>query len=109
MSDFVELLQKYIDADPDLTESGLAKKAGLNNSTIRQMIKYNRSPRIDNALKICKALGMTIEGFMAGSQDPVRAELLFLIDQLSSEELHVLRGAARGIVGEHSAAEEKSP
>ena len=65
MKTFVEILAERIASDPNLTDSGLAGRAGLDNSTIRQMIKLNRSPRIDTALKIVHALGETLESFMA--------------------------------------------
>ena len=52
MRDFVDILADRIAADPSLTEAGLAKAAGLDNSTIRQMIRHHRHPRIDTALKI---------------------------------------------------------
>lgn len=94
---FIEILSDKIDADPDLTEAGLATKAGLNNSTIRQMIKNKRSPRIDTAMKICRALNTTLEDFFAENTDPVRSELSFLIDQLSDQERGFLLSAAKGI------------
>ena len=57
MTEFVDILLERLAENPDITESGLARKAGLDNSTIRQMIKFRRSPRIDTAVKICRALG----------------------------------------------------
>lgn len=97
MDSFVSILKARIEDDPDLSAAGLAKAAGLDNSTIRQMIARDRSPRIDTALKICRALGVTLEKFMAGGRDPVRAELHFLIDQLSNAEIDLLLNAARGL------------
>jgi len=74
MLSFVDILEKRIEADPSLTAAGLAKRAGLDNSTIRTMIRDRRSPRIDTALKICQALGETVESFMSQSRDPVTSE-----------------------------------
>lgn len=102
---FVEILKARIDSDPDLTVSGLASAADLDNSTIRQMIKFNRSPRIDTAFKICRALGETVEGFLSGARDPVTAEILFHLEQLSDSERRILLSAVRGIrVHDHEKA-----
>lgn len=104
--DFVDILAARIAGDPDLTEAGLAKKAGLNNSTIRQMIKHRRSPRIETAVKICRALGETVESFLSKNRDPVMSEILFHLEQLSAEERRLLLGAARGLrEGRHEEAQ----
>lgn len=95
--EFVDILAERIASDPELTEAGLAVKAGLDNSTIRQMIKHRRSPRIDTAVKICRALGETVESFLSQSRDPVMSEILFHLEQLSPEERRLLLSAARGL------------
>ena len=105
MTDFVEILIQRIADDPNLSDAGLAVKAGLNNSTIRQMIKSRRNPRIDTAMKICHALGETVETFMSQRRDPVMSELLFHLEQLSAEERNLLLDAARGLTARHRAEE----
>ncbi len=105
MSDFVEILIQRIKSDPELTEAGLAVRAGLDNSTIRQMIKNHRNPRIDTAMKICHALGETVETFMSQrASDPVMSELLFHLEQLTAEERAMLLAAAKGLRAHHPAA-----
>ncbi len=104
MKEFVQILAERIEADPDLTESGLALRADLDNSTIRQMIKHQRSPRIDTALKICRALGETVESFMSQGQDPVTKEIQLLLQQLTDEERAMLLAAARGLAAQHHEA-----
>lgn len=106
MTDFVDILVARIAADPTLTEAGLAKRAGLDNSTIRQMIKNRRSPRIDTAMKICAALGETVESFMSQSNDPVRSELLLHLEELTPQERDLLLAAARGLVAQHPPADK---
>lgn len=101
MMEFVDILVDRIKSDPNLTEAGLAKRAGLDNSTIRQMIKNRRSPRIDTAVKICHALGLTVEGFMSQGNDPVMSELLAHLEMLSPEERGLLLAAARGLRAQH--------
>lgn len=105
MKTFVEILTDRIASTEGLTVSGLAIKAGLDNSTIRQMIALNRSPRIDTAVKICAALGETVEGFMSQSRDPVTSEILFHLEQLDLAERGLLLAAARGLRANHQVAE----
>lgn len=97
MTEFVDILIERLAENPDLTEAGLARKAGLDNSTIRQMIKFRRNPRVDTALKICHALGETVETFMLQKPDPSMKELLFLLDQLTPAERDLLLAATRGL------------
>jgi len=59
--------------------------------------RVNRSPRIDTAMKICHALGETLDSFLTKGRDPVTAEILFHLDQLSDEERRLLLAAARGL------------
>ena len=104
MIDFVTLLERRIKSDPDLTVAGLAKAAGLDNSTIRQMITNRRSPRIDTAIKICAALGETVDSFMTQARDPVVSEILAHLEQLTFEERQLLLAAVRGLRAQHPVA-----
>lgn len=106
MHSFVDILEERIKANPDLTPAGLAKRAGLDNSTIRQMIRDRRSPRIDTALKICQALGETVESFMSQSRDPVTSEILAHLEQLTAGERQILLAAVRGIRAQHPEEEQ---
>lgn len=96
---FLKRLRIRIDSDPDLTEAGLAKKAGLSDSAIRQYFsKPNRSPRVDNARKICAALGTSLEAFMSDAQTPEEQEIVRLTLQLPDHLRRQLLGYARGLV-----------
>ena len=91
---FAQRLKAVIDADPNLTEAGLATKAGLSNSVIRKLLKGDtQNPRVDTAIKICSALGTTLEDFMSGAfhgaSGPVDEEgqrIRDLVSQLTVEE-----------------------
>lgn len=83
MASFAELLKSHIEADPDLTEAGLARKAGLDNATIRKIVAEGRNPRIDTIRKICSALGTTPEEFMGRPQSQEERDILRLVSQLS--------------------------
>jgi transcriptional regulator with XRE-family HTH domain len=70
---FAERLRRIIDADPDLTVAGLAVRAGLDNSALRSLLSgKSKNPRLDTAMKVCAALGTTLEDFLSGA--------LFLVD-----------------------------
>lgn len=80
---FAERLRAVIDNDPNLTEAGLATRAGLSNSVIRKLLAGDtKNPRIDTAMKICAALGTTIEEFMGSPQTQEERDILRLISQL---------------------------
>lgn len=80
---FAERLRARIAADPDLTEAGLSVKAGLSNSTIRQLLTGKiESPTLRTATKICDALGVTVEEFMKDGLNEYEQEILFLISQM---------------------------
>lgn len=96
MSDrtFAQRLQAAIDADPNLTPAGLAKQAGLDNSAIRSLLSGKaKNPRVDTAVRICKALGTTLEDFMSGEfqdatvpADEEERRIRSLLSQLTIEE-----------------------
>ena len=101
VSEFVDALRWWLDHREGLNPTGLAKAAGLDKTAVRQMIEFDRSPRIDTALKICVALGVTLDQFLARDDDARRTELLRLLDRLTDDELDMLQAAARGIVARH--------
>jgi transcriptional regulator with XRE-family HTH domain len=91
---FAQRLKAAIEADPNLTEAGLATKAGLSNSVIRKLLKGDtQNPRVDTAIKICGALGTTLEDFMSGAfqdatvpADEEDQRIRHLMSQLTIEE-----------------------
>jgi len=91
---FAQRLQAVIDANPDITPAGLSKQAGLDNSAIRSLLSGKaKNPRVDTAVKICAALGTTLEDFMAGNFQEARVpadeedqHIRHLLSQLTIEE-----------------------
>ena len=103
MSDrsFAERLRTRIESDPAWNPARLAVAAGLDNSTVRQLLSGKaQNPRIDTAMKICAALGTTLEEFMGLEVDPVRREIVDLYRQLSEPERKLLAAAARGLAAQ---------
>ena len=55
---------KQIIKDKGVRVEGLADVLGINKSTIYRWINGEREPKIDNIMKLCKALGISIEDIM---------------------------------------------
>lgn len=109
MKEFVDILMERLESDPGLTEAGLAKAAGLDNSTIRQMIKFRRNPRIDTAMKICRALGTTIEEFMGQAQTEEERRILRLVAELPVELRRQLIGYGEALAAAPDPSQPKPP
>lgn len=96
---FAQLLRAAIEADNDLTEAGLATRAGLSNSVVRKILAGDtKNPRVDTAMKICSALGTTIEEFMGSPRTPEERDILRLISQLPVSLRRQLLGYGQGLV-----------
>lgn len=87
---FIAGLRRIIAADPNLTQTGLSLRAGLDESTLGKLLRGNaKSPKLENCLRIAGALGMTIEQVIAGGQDghPVAVQTVPLISPVSAGPL----------------------
>ncbi len=105
---FPQKLKAAIDADPVLTEAGLAQSAGLDKTTIRQMIAKDRSPRMETAEKICAALGTTVEEFMAVGRSEEERSIARLVSQLSVENRRQIVGYGEALLESQRHSPHKS-
>lgn len=97
-SEFVRRLRRQIEIDPDLTAAGLAVKAGLDNSVIRNLFNgKTRNPRLDTMEKICAALGTTVDQFMRPDLTAEEREIIRLTGLLPDHLRHQLLGYARAL------------
>ena len=55
---------KQIIEDKGVRIEGLADILGINKSTIYRWTNGDREPKVDNIMKLCKALGISIEDIM---------------------------------------------
>lgn len=55
-----------------IRQSWLAEKTGLTNVAINRYVRGNRVPKVANAIKIARALGMTVEMIWGGEEDEQR-------------------------------------
>jgi DNA-binding phage protein len=100
MPSFIELLEIYLENHPEWTEAGLARAAGMHNSSIRQMLKYRRNPRFDTMEKICAVLGFSLENFMTQGRGQELAEIHHLIALLTPEEQAMIKTAVAALVAQ---------
>lgn len=47
----LDRIEKFLDEHPEITAAGWSIAAGLDNSTVRHMLKYRRNPRPPSARK----------------------------------------------------------
>lgn len=96
---FLRKLREVIDNDPNLSEAGLATKAGLDNSSIRAMFKNadKRSPRIETARRICAALGTTLEEFLSNAETSEEKEMMRLLMRLDEASRRELLGYGKAL------------
>lgn len=114
---FSERLQRVIDSDPNLTVAGLAVKAGLDNSALRSLLSGRvKNPRLDTAIKVCAALGTTLEDFMSGAYEAGRVpadkeaqRIRSLLSQLSPRERRLLITYGEGLRDAHGIDSEELP
>lgn len=113
---FAERLRAAIESDPTLTEAGLATKAELSNSVVRKILKgTTQNPRVDTAIKICRALGTSLEDFMSGSfqsaqvdADTEAKRIRSLLSELSPNERRLLLTYGEGLRDASDQAPERS-
>lgn len=98
--EFVLRLEAYLAEHPEETPAGLSVRAGLDNSAIRSLLAGRaRGPRLETAMKICAALGTTIEEFMGQPRSPEERDILRLLSQLPVAQRQRLLGYAEALAG----------
>jgi len=114
---FAQRLKIVLERDPSLTEAGLATNAGLSNSVVRKILKgTTQNPRVDTAVKICAALGTSLEDFMSDAfesdlvaPDSEAQRIRVLLSQLSPRERHLLLTYGEGLRDAANSDEPKQP
>lgn len=114
---FAERLRRVIENDPNLTVAGLAVRAGLDNSALRSLLSGRvKNPRLDTAVKVCSALGTTLEDFMSGAYESGRVpadteaqHIRSLLSQLSPNERRLLITYGEGLRDAHRIDNEEPP
>lgn len=99
----MQTLKWWLDHSQVSNPTALAKAAGLDKTAIRQMIVLERNPRIDTAMKICSALGVSLDQFFARDPSNKRSALVRQLDHLSDDEIELLLSVARETAARHRA------
>jgi hypothetical protein len=92
----------------------LCRQTGISLNTLNSWIARDRKPRIDEAYRIARALGTTIEYLVTGiNAPPVERDTdlegwLELAKGRSKEELAELRGVVRQYIADHFGSERKT-
>lgn len=103
---FLVRLRDRIDSDPKITAASLSVKAGLSNAAIRHWLNGDsKSPTIENARKVCAALGTTLEEFMSEAQTAEEKEIVRLVMKLPAPLRQKLLAYGEGL----AAAAGQSP
>lgn len=82
----------------------LAERAGVSLSTLNGWFKNDRIPRADEATRVARVLGRTVEYLVTGQEPttkqmpPELADLCQLLEGLSKEQLAELRGVVKSYV-----------
>ena len=96
---FADRLKAVIEADPDLTVTGLSVRSGLSDAAVRRILSgHVKNPRLDTAMKICRTLGTTIEDFMGDPVDPVERDIAALVSRLPEDARHRLLGFGQALL-----------
>jgi len=104
MSLVLDRIEKYLADHPDLSPASWSIAAGLDNSTVRHMLKYRRNPRIDTLKKLAAAVGEPVELFTSEAEPSSLSEIQRLFAQLTPEEQATIRTAIEALAARHRGA-----
>jgi transcriptional regulator with XRE-family HTH domain len=96
----LDRIEKYLADHPEITAAGWSLAAGLDNSTIRHMMKFRRNPRIDTLQKLADAVGEPIEYFTAEVPPDQTTEIQRLFALLSPEEQAMIKTTLAALVAQ---------
>ena len=90
-------------AEKGKNRSWLAKVSGINLSTFHGWYENNRQPRLEDALRIAKALSVSLDFLATGKdpivyQRPIFKEFCAFLEPYSDEQLHQILGAVHQYV-----------
>lgn len=94
---FITMKQTFADAfrahleRSDLKVTDVALRSGVNKDALYALKRgTTRNMAVDDAIRVAKAFGMSVEVFMGLQPAPVRSHLATQVDQLSDREAQVL-------------------
>lgn len=89
-----------------ISRYALAKRAGIPDSTVRNMYQKGSTPNFSTLELICSGMGMTVSEFFAQSEvfpyfTEDQMELMEIYSQLDDKNRQFLLTFARGIMADH--------
>lgn len=85
-------------ASSGITVAELARQTGVSKDQINKLRqRENAKTNVDDALKIAKYFGVTLEAFLEDPGLEARSEIVALYSQLSEVEQEMLLAAAKGL------------
>jgi len=95
---FKDALLKRVEQS-NVSLKSVADGAGVSYEQLKKL-KQNKSQstNVDDALKIARHFGMTLDGFLEDETAALRSEIASLWDQLSQEERDFLMRSAKGVI-----------
>lgn len=100
----LDRIEKFLEEHPEITAAGWSIAAGLDNSTVRHMLKYRRNPRIDTLRKLADAVGQPVEYFTGGPTPEGLAEIQRLFALLTPEEQAMIKTTVTALVAQRRGA-----
>lgn len=90
MREFADVIEDRIKT-AKLTKKDVANIAGISRPTLYAISKGRHQVKLETAIKICRALGITIDTAMGLKEQPVdKVRLRFLREKFRMEERDIL-------------------
>lgn len=91
-------------AGQDLSLRQIAAQAEVSYQQLKKMMQRDgASTNVEDAVKVARVFGLSLDEFLGDHLSEERAELVRLWQKLSTEERALLRAAARGMRAEDQA------
>lgn len=105
---FRDALLAYV-ADNDISLRKIAEGSGVSYEQLKKLSQNkSRSTNVDDAAKIVKFLGTSLDEFLGDVDVSVRNEIVQLYNQLSEHERDYLLKSAQGLASARHEADQES-
>lgn len=86
-------------SDRDISLKSVAEGAGVSYEQLKKLGQNkSKSTNVDDAIKIARYFGQTLDQFLEDDQATNRVELMRLYNQLTDQERAILLRSAKGVL-----------
>lgn len=86
-------------SDRDISLKSVAEGAGVSYEQLKKLGQNkSKSTNVDDAIKIARYFGQTLDQFLEDDQATNRVELMRLYNQLTDQERAILLRSAKGVI-----------